>query len=348
MKAAYYYEPKVLKIEDVDIPVIGDSEMLIKVRASSVCGTDLRIFNYGHFKIQPGERRVLGHEIAGDIVALGKDVKGYRTGMRVALPPNIGCGICPMCINGYNQLCPDYEAFGISLDGGFQEYLRIPASAIVRGNVIEIPDEMSYVEAALIEPFSCTYNAFKALDTRPGDTVLIIGAGPIGACHVIINKLAGAAKVIVADISPERLVEIQKFGADVTINSAQEDIAARVSKATRGLGPDVVITACSIPSIQGLALDLAGRRGRVCFFGGMPKGKELVTLNTNNIHYKELKVVATTGSSITDYYKCMQIVASGKTNLAEIGTARFSISQTLDAFEYAASGKGMKALIVND
>lgn len=347
MKAAYYYEPKVLKVEDVNIPRITDDEILVKMRASAVCGTDLRIFNYGHFKIQPGERRVLGHEIAGDIAEVGKNVKGFTPGMRVAMPPNIGCGICPMCIQGYNQLCPDYDAFGISLDGGFEEYIRIPQSAIARGNIIGIPDNMSYIEAALTEPFSCTYNAFQAIDTRPGDVVLIIGAGPIGACHVMLNKLAGA-KVIVADISPERLIEIQKFGADVVINSAQENIAARMAEETRGCGPDVVVTACSIPSVQGLALELAGRRGRVCFFGGMPKGKEEVTLNTNHIHYKELKVVATTGSSITDYYKSLQIVASGMTKLADIGTASFTIDQTLEAFEYAASGKGMKALILND
>lgn len=347
MKAAFYYEPKVLKVENVDVPKITDDEILVKMRASAVCGTDLRIFNYGHFKINPGERRVLGHEIAGDIVEMGKNVEGFKVGMRVALPPNIGCGICPMCIQGYNQLCPDYEAFGISLDGGFEEYIRVPHEAITRGNIIQIPENMSYIEAALTEPFSCTYNAFNAIGTRPGEVVLIIGAGPIGACHAMLNKLAGA-RVIVSDLSSERLAEIQKFGADIVINSANEDIAKRVSDETNGRGPDVVITACSVPAIQALALEIAGRRGRVCFFGGMPKGKEEVTLNTNHIHYKELKVVATTGSSITDYYKSMQIVASGRTKLAEIGTGHFTIEQTPEAFEYAASGKGMKALILND
>lgn len=345
MKAAYYYEPKVMKVEEVDIPKINDDEILLKVRVASVCGTDLRIYNYGHFKINAGERRVLGHEIAGDIAQAGKNVKHFVAGMRVALAPNIGCGVCPMCIKGYNQLCPDYDAFGISIDGGFQEYLRVPAQAIARGNVIELADNLSYEEAALAEPFSCTYNAFKDLNTRPGDTVVIIGAGPIGACHVMLHKKAGANKVIVADLSVDRLREIKKFGADVVADAGKEDIQAIVDKETNGCGADVVITACPVPSVQQQALEIAGRRGRVCFFGGMPKGKEEVTLNTNLIHYKELTVLATTGSSLTDYYQTLQIIAGG-TKLKDIATGRFSIDRIHEAFEYAASGKGMKALIL--
>ena len=347
MKAAYYYGVGDLRVEECNIPEITDREILMKVKASAICGTDLRIYKFGHFKIPQGEKRVLGHEVSGEIVKVGAKVKGYSPGMRIAVPPNVGCGHCPMCMQGLNQLCKDYEAFGISYDGGFQEYMRIPENAIREGNVIELPEHLSYEEAAMVEPFSCTYHSYKALGTVPNEVVVIVGAGPIGACHVMINRLAGASKMIVADVSDSRLAEIKKFGVDITVNSAQEDLAARIDAITGSRGADVVITACSVPEVQQTALEIAAIHGRINFFGGMPKGKEMVTLNTNLIHYKELTALATTGSSIRDFYESMQIAASGKIPLAALQTASFSVSEAKEAFEYALSGSGMKALIVN-
>ena len=348
MKAAYYYGIGDIRVEEVDVPEINEEEMLIKVKATAVCGTDLRIFKFGHFKIPQGSKRVLGHEVAGEIVQVGGKVKGYEVGMRVAVPPNVGCGTCPMCLQGYNQMCPDYEAFGISLDGGFQEYMKVPAFAIKSGNVFPIPDEISYEEAAITEPLSCCYNSYKSLNTVPGDTVLIIGAGPIGALHMMINKLAGATKIIVADISNVRLEEMKSLGADVVINSAEKNLVEEMKKETKGFGPNVIITACSVPDLQKQALEIAGVHCRINFFGGLPKGKEEVTLNTNLIHYKELIVLGTTGSSISDYYKSLQIVASKRIDAKALVSARFSIEDTVKAFEYAASGQGMKALVVSE
>lgn len=347
MKAAYYYGVGDIRVEECDIPKISDEEILLKVRASAICGTDLRIYKGGHFKIPEGTKRVLGHELAGEIAVVGAKVKGYKVGMRVAVPPNVGCGHCSLCLKGLNQLCPDYEAFGISYDGGFQEYMRIPAEAIARGNVIKIPDSLTYEEAAMVEPFSCTYNSYNRLKTVPGDIVVVIGAGPIGACHVMINKLAGAGKIIVADISDSRLEEIEKFGADILVNTTNQKLEEVVAKESEGLGADVVITACSVPQIQEEALEIAGAHARINFFGGMPKGKEFVPLNTNLIHYKELTVLATTGSSIEDYYGAMKIAASKKIPLAKLETKTFTIEQINEGFEYSLTGQGMKALIVN-
>ncbi|MCX7709211.1 MAG: zinc-dependent dehydrogenase [Clostridia bacterium] len=347
MKAAYFYGVGDIRIEEVEIPKISEDEILIKVKSCAVCGTDLRISKFGHFKIPQGTKRVLGHEIAGEIVEVGSKVKGYTVGMRVATPPNIGCGTCPACIQGFNQMCPDYEAFGISLDGGFQEYMKIPAYAIKAGNVVKIPDGLSFEEASIAEPLSCCYNSYKALNTVPGDTVLVIGAGPIGALHVMMNKLAGATKVIAADISQDRLDEMKSLGADVVVNSAQTDLAEAVKKETNGAGANVIITACSVPDLQRQALEMAAVHGRINFFGGLPKGKEEVTLNTNLIHYKELIALGTTGSSISDYYKSLQIIASGKVNAKALVSATFSVEDTVKAFEFAAAGKGMKALVVS-
>ena len=348
MKAAFYYGPGDIRVEETEKPQIGADEMLLQVKAAALCGTDQRIYKFGHFKIKEGEPRVLGHELAGIVAEVGENVEGFRVGDRVAVPPNVGCGTCEMCLQGYNQLCKDYEAFGISYDGGFQEYMRIPADAIARGNVMMIPESLSFEEAAMVEPFSCTYNSYKALRTVPGDVVTIIGAGPIGACHVMINSLAGAGKIIVADVSDARLEEIRKFGADIVINSAKEDLAARVAEETAGKGSDVVITACSVPEVQQTALEIAAVHGRVNFFGGMPKGKEIVSLNTNLLHYKEVTALGTTGSSNRDYRESMGIAARGKIDLKPLATHRFPLEQAAGAFQNALTGTGMKTLITFD
>lgn len=345
MKAAYFFGIDDIRVEEVSIPETKDDELLIKVKACSVCGTDLRIYKFGHFKIPANTKRVLGHEICGEVARVGSNIKSFAIGERVAVAPNVGCGRCHMCIKGFNQLCPTYEAFGISMDGGFAEYMKIPGFAI--GNVAKIPDNVSYEEAVLIEPLSCVYNAYEAHKTVPGDTVLVVGAGPIGVLHVMLNKLAGG-RIVVADISSSRLNEIKKFGADIVINSGEVDLKSEMKKITGGLGADVVITACSVPEMQVLALELAGCHGRVSLFGGMPKGKEYVTLNTNLIHYKELLVTATTGSSMQDFHNSITILSTGQIHVTSLITAKFSVGDTAAAFDYASKGMGMKALVTPD
>jgi threonine dehydrogenase-like Zn-dependent dehydrogenase len=346
MKAAFYTGPGQIAVEEVEPPDIRDSEMVIRVRAASICGTDLRISKNGHFKIPPGQRRVLGHEIAGEIVDVGRLIEGYRVGMRVTATPNIGCGLCEFCRDGFNNMCPNYEAFGISIDGGFEEYMRVPHIAIRGGNIFPIPDEVDYRAAALIEPFSCVYNALRSVRTTHNDTVLVIGAGPIGAMHVLLNRIAGAKKILLADIRQGRLDQAKPFGADVTINSSEVDLKDAVMQETNGRGADVVITAVSVPDIQAQAIELLATHGRVNFFGGLGKNT-LVPIDTNRVHYKGLTLVGTTGSTNSDYYKCLTLVAEGRADLARLVTKTFSLGEIQDAFAYAASGEGLKAMVLS-
>lgn len=348
MKAALYYGVGDIRPAEIDTPTITEDEILIRVRACAICGTDLRIFKFGHFKIEDGDQRILGHEISGEISQVGKNVEGYKVGDRVVVPPNVGCGTCDMCRQGYNQLCSTYEAFGISWNGGFAEYMKVPAHAIKVGNVLPIPDNLTFEEAAICEPLSCCYNSYKWLGTKPGDTVVIIGAGPIGVLHAMINKIAGGTKIIMVDIVDSRLKEVEKLGvADVLINSMERDLIEAIKEETDGLGADVVITANSVPAIQQLALEIAAVHGRINFFGGMPKGKENVLLNSNLIHYKELTVLGTTGSSIEDMLDSIKIAASDRMDLKPVATKSFSTDDIKAAFDYASSGEGLKALVVN-
>jgi len=345
MLAAVYYDVGDMRVEEVPRPTISDEEALLRVRAASICGTDLRIYSSGHFKIPPGTSRILGHEFAGEVATVGSMVKSLTPGMRIALAPNIGCGACEQCIQGHNHLCPTYEAFGISLDGAFSEYMLIPKEAIHQGNIVLLPEGVSFEEAALNEPFSCCYNGSRACRIEPGDSVLIVGAGPIGIMHLFLASLSGASKVIISEMIEERLTKASELGADLVINPEKEDLAAAIREATDGRGVDVIIVAASSPAAQEQALELAAPQGRINFFGGLPQGREFINFNSNRVHYKQLVVTGTTGSSNYQYRKSMEIIASRRVDLSPLISARFPLSKVEEAFTVAASKKAMKVLI---
>lgn len=347
MRAAVFHEPGVIAVEDVTEPALDDDGILVRVRAASICGTDLRISKYGHFKIPAGTRRVLGHEIAGDVVAVGSDVVGFAVGQRVTVTPNIGCGRCDFCRQGLNNMCPDYEAFGISLDGGFQEYLHVPGFALERGNVFPIPDGVAYEDAALTEPFSCCWRGQRALSVGVDDTVLIVGAGPIGIFHLMLSKLAGARKVIVANAGQARLDEAKRLGADVTVDVSVSDLADVVMAETAGRGVDVAITAVSNAQVQSQAVDLLATHGRLNFFAGLGGG-ERPEIDTNRLHYRGLILTGTTGSSNGDYAESLRMVGDRRVDLGRLVTGRFPLDEIAAAFQHSASGAGMKAMIVFD
>lgn len=344
MKAAVFLEPGRIVVEDVAEPVAGDDELLVRVRAASICGTDLRIFKHGHFKIPAGQRRVLGHEIAGDVVAAGPQVQGYAVGNRVTVTPNVGCGRCDHCRAGYNQMCADYEAFGISLDGGFQELLRVPGFAIARGNVFHIPDGVDYPEAALVEPFSCCYSGQRKLHVSCEDNLLVMGAGPIGAFHIMLGRLAGARQIIVSNTRRPRLDFAARLGANVLVDVSVEDLAAVVATQTDGLGVDVAITCVSVPAVQRQAVELLATHGRVNFFAGLGTA-DFPAIDINRVHYRGLTLTGTTGSSNADYASSLRLVGDRRVDLGALVSAQFPIEHIADAFDHASSGSGMKAVV---
>lgn len=345
MKAAYRYENLDLRVKEIPVYQPGPGELLMKVKLTAVCGTDLRIYRFGHFKIPHGQRRVLGHEVAGEIAGIGDGVSNYHIGERIAVAPNIGCGACDMCARGLNHMCSDYEAFGISLDGGFQEYMLIPACAVSRGNVLRIPQGMSWRSAVLSEPLSCCYNSRQSLGTHPGDVVLVIGAGPIGAMHAMLSLLSGATRVLLADVSAARLKAVSQICEVTPLCATGTELKKRVLEETQGRGADVVITACSVPDVQALALELAAPLGRVCFFGGLPADRDGVTLHTNLIHYGALTVTATTGSSLAQHRDVLRLLASGRLCVDPLLTDVYGLDEISRAFEGAASAAGMKSAI---
>lgn len=344
MRAAVFHEPGRIEVTDVPIPALEPGDVLMRVRAASICGTDLRIMKHGHFKIPAGTPRVLGHEVAGEIAQVGDGVSDYRVGDRVSITPNVGCGHCEMCVQGLNQLCPTYDAFGITLDGGFEEYMRVPSWAIARGNLVPLPDAVPFDKAALMEPAACCLHGQRKIDVGPGDDVLIIGAGPIGCLHTLIAKRRGARRVIVANRRQSRLDIAATMGADVLVNVTDTDLHEEIMRLTEGRGVDVVITCVSNPEVIASATDLLARLGRLNVFSGLGDAAR-PAIDVNALHYRELVMTGTTGASNKDYRDVLDLLGGDDVDLSPIISQRFSVEDIQAALDHAASGAGMKPLI---
>jgi L-iditol 2-dehydrogenase len=345
MRAAVYSGKGHIEFREVERPVIGRGEILLKVHGATVCGTDIKLFTSGYRNMQEGEERILGHEIAAEVWEVGEAVAGYDRGTRVIVAPNMGCGHCKYCRMGHTELCADFQAIGIHIDGGFAEYVRIPGRAVQQGLLIPFSDDTPYDEAVLAEPLACCYNACRSVRTAPGDAVLVVGAGPMGALHLQMQKLAGAGLLMVADIAQPRLDLVRELGADVLINSAEKDLTETVMNLTGGRGADVIITAVPVPQIQQQALELAAKLGRINLFGGLAKGSERVEFDTNIIHYNGIVVTGTTGAAVSDYETAMSLIAHKKVRARPIISRRFKVEDIQEAFHYVMSGKGLKTMI---
>ena len=345
MLAAVYYGPDDLRVEERLAPEIGPQEALLKVAGAGICGTDLRILHGMHGKYPSGTVRIPGHEVTGDIVRVGKQVNGLEVGQRVFVAPNVGCGRCRQCITGNNNLCASYQAPGINIDGAFAEFMRIPAEAILQGNLIVIDEGIDPAVATLIEPLACVYRGQRPLHIQPGESVLVIGAGPVGLMHVMLAQLQGAGKVMVSELIVERAAQAGEFGANRVIIPGEEDLEEVVAEETHGAGADVVIVAAPSGKAQEMALKCAAIGGRINFFGGLPKDSPTINLNSNLIHYKELIVTGTTASSTYDCRQAAEIVTSGRLDIARLIGARYPLKDALAAFRAAEGGKSLKVVI---
>jgi L-iditol 2-dehydrogenase len=345
MTAAVYHGPDDLRVEKRPLPDIGPAEALLRVVSASICGTDLRILHGKHRKYPPGTTRIPGHEVVGKVVQVGANVKGLQVGQRVFVAPNMGCGHCRQCVSGNNNLCANYEALGVTIDGAFAEYMRIPAAAILQGNLIPLKEDIDAAVAALIEPFACVLRGQNAVNIRAGDVVLVVGAGPIGIMHTMLAQLRGASRVIVSELIPERQAQADRAGADRIVNPEHEELAAVVAEETNGNGADAILIAAPSRRAQEAALELAAIGGRINYFGGLPKDRPSITFDSNLVHYKELVVTGTTACSTNDCWQSAAIVNSGRVDLSKLISARYALHQALDAFTAAEDRKTLKVVL---
>ena len=348
MIAATYTQGVGFAVREVSPPTISANEILLRMRATSICGTDLRIVKNGHRKLDNGQTIILGHEFSGTIEALGSHVNLFEVGQRVGVAPNMGCGQCNMCIRGLSNMCPDYKAFGITFDGAHTDLVRIPAGIIQQGSIILLPEGMSYREATLIEPLSCVINGVQSCEIELGDYVVIYGSGPIGLMHLMVTLRSGAAKVIVVDPVESRLEIARRLGANETINPSADNVKDLVFSFTSGNGADVVITACSVAPVQEEALGLLAPYGRLCLFGGLPSDKSTIGLNSNLVHYKNLVVTGVTGGPPVDFRRAMRLIESKAVDVSLITSHVYSLAEIGKAYKTAMGGDCLKVVVENE
>jgi threonine dehydrogenase-like Zn-dependent dehydrogenase len=289
--------------------------------------------------------RVPGHEIVGILEQVGGKVSDYRVGDHAFIAPNIGCGGCRQCRAGLNNLCPDYEAFGITLDGGFAQYMRVTAPAIEQGNVILIDQAADAASMTLVEPFSCVMHGQDKVGISADDIVLIEGAGPIGIMHLLLARHRGARRIIVSDRSRHRLARASALGANCVIDVDRESLTEVVMCETDGAGPDVTIVAAASIAAFEAAVFLTAVGGRINFFSGLPKDRSIISFDANLVHYKELIVTGSTACSTNDCRKAVECVTSGQIDLRPLISGRFPLLEVKSALEAAQDERGLKVIL---
>jgi L-iditol 2-dehydrogenase len=343
MKAAVFYGPKNVKFENREIPDINNGEILIRIKYCAICGTDVRIYNYGQANVTPP--MIIGHELTGVIERVGNEVENYQVGNKVLVVPQMTCGKCQYCLSGKSNLCEEVLLFGYSIDGGFAEYIKIPSQAVNRGNVIRLKDDADLVNAALTEPLSCIINGQEHLHIGINDEVLVIGAGAIGAMHVALAKAKGAAKIILADIAQNRLDIAGKCGADHLVNSKTVDIVQEVMSLTEGKGVDVAIAACSVPIAQSQGLKVLKKGGRLSLFAGLPKEHSVNSLDMNLVHYREISVYGAYASTIPQHMIAYNLLAKKIVDGQKIITKILPMEQLIEGFAMLKKGEGLKIIM---
>ncbi|MBI4632284.1 MAG: alcohol dehydrogenase catalytic domain-containing protein [Deltaproteobacteria bacterium] len=342
MKAAVVYGENDIRISEVPTPVPGAGQVLIKVKASGVCATDVKIL--GGSGLPKELPTILGHEVAGTIEALGEGVTGLTINQRVAVYPIAACGECFFCKQGRYSLCFKPYGLGHGADGGFAEYVAVPAQIVRLKGIIAIND-MPFDMAAMIEPTSCCIAAAEQCGTKAGDTVLIIGSGPLGLLHTIVSKARGC-RVIIIDINDQRLAKAKEVGADVTLNTERDDILKEV-RALTGIGADSVIAAVGLTKVIEKYLPLVRNGGVFNIFGGTPPGKT-ITLDPRWLHYGEIILTGTFAASLDQFKKAVSLVRERADVIAQVISVRCGLDDILDAVERVKKGTALKSIIIFD
>lgn len=341
MKAAVFRGPGRLATEEIPAPELMPDSAILQVEACGICGSDLRTYTSGMRIEKPWQ--VLGHEVAGTVVAVGAEVQHLAVGQRLAIAADVFCGECWYCKRALFNLCDRHQILGTHFAGGLAEQLWLSPEILARGIYHTIPEGVSFVEAAMAEPASSVIASQEQASIQLGDTVVIIGAGPIGCLHIEIARARGARTIMVERNVP-RLDFAREMGAEYWIDATQEDPVARVRAITDGLGADVAIVAAPSAQAQEQAVRMVRKRGSVVLFGGLPKSDPMTHLDGNIIHYGELRVIGAFSYHPSHHAKALDYIARGLISAHRYITC-YSLDEVGLAFEAAKSGSAIKVII---
>lgn len=348
MKAAVITDPGVIEVKDVPRPRPQAGEVLLKVSASALCGTDQRVLR-GE---KPVSVSIIGHELAGTVVDVGAGVTGIEAGQRYAVQTVIGCGECAACrCHRQNRCIRGFKAIGYAWDGGFAEYMVMPKEGVDQGCLIPIPDDMTDEVATLLEPISCCVNGLRFFPFDEIKHVVILSAGIIGVLNGLVARAWGAETVTIMNRSQGRLDLIEELGLpfDHLVNTSTTDPVAWVQKHTDGLGVDGVVATASAKELIPLGIDLLALGGHLSLFAGVAKDDPLESIDLNKIHYRELHLHGANSSVRRDYEEAIRLIETGKIDPMPLITHRFALEQFNEAFATQADPavKSLKVVLAH-
>lgn len=336
MKAAVFYGKHNIKIEEREYRKINENEILVKVKACGVCGTDIHIFNGEEGSATVTPPIILGHEYSGEAVEIGKNVKDIKIGDRVVIDPNIYCGECENCRNGKKQLCENLKALGVNIGGGFAEYCIVPKEqAYVFNNI-------TFEEAAMVEPTACCLHGINNIGIKPGDKVLVLGAGAIGLIMLQLAKISGANVVGVSEPIKKRRDIALELGADYILNPMEEYFKNDLRKYL-GEGPDVIIECTGNKYVIESAFDISRKGTKILLFGvSSPDVK--VEISPFEIFKKELIIKGSLINPDT-HLSALNLISNGKIDMKPIITHKFKLEKIEEALEMQKSAESIKVLV---
>lgn len=341
MKAAMYYGIGDVRYEETNIPEIGRGELLVRVGKALTCGTDVKTYKRGHPILIKHIPALFGHEYGGTIEAVGEGVRHFKEGMRVVATNSAPCGDCFFCKRDMPNLCAELK--DSLVNGAFAEYIRVP-EAVVRWNTHQIPDSLSFRDAALTEPLACVVHGIEESNIKLGDTVVIIGAGPIGQMMIMLAKKNGASTVIATDLADLRRGIALKAGADIVINPSEEDPVERVREETSGRGADVVIEAVGLPKLWEQAVKMTRDAGTTVLFGGAASGTTF-EVDTVRFHYGQLTLKGVFHLKPRHVEQALKLIIAKDVNPNLLISHEMPLEKINEALEMMSEGKTMKVAI---
>jgi L-iditol 2-dehydrogenase len=345
MKFACLTGPKTIELRERSEPKAPPGGLVLRMEACGVCGSDLRRWQEG--PPTGAAHLVQGHELAGTVIETSSEVKRFKVGDRLAVAPDIHCGSCWYCRRGKFNLCTDLRLLGITpgYDGGFSEQVVLGNEVLSNGIVHLMPDGLSFAEGGLAETLSSVLASHDHCGVSLGETVVVLGSGPIGCLHTVLARARGA-RVIVAEPNPVRRSIAAQFDPDAIIDVSTQDVIAEVKRLTGGLGADVAICANPVASTQTQAVEMTRRGGRIVLFGGLPKAAPMVNLNSNLIHYGEKVVLGAFSYHPSYHEEALRTLARKTVHAEKFITHTRPLTAIGEAFQIAASGEALKVMVV--
>jgi L-iditol 2-dehydrogenase len=338
MRVGMYYNNRRVEVEDLPVPKVGKREILLKVMASGICGSD--VLEWYRIKKAP---LVLGHELAGEVIEVGEEIEKFKRGDRVFATHHVPCGECYWCLGGHETACPVFQTKSNFDPGGFAEFLKVSGKSIDTGTLL-LPDEMSYEQGSFIEPLGTVVRGLRAVDLKPGDTLLVLGCGIAGLLMIKLARALGAGRIIATDIDDYRLEAARRFGAEESIR-ADADIPAFVREMTGGRLADKVIVCAGVLSAARQALESVDRGGTILFFA-VPNPGETLDIDLSPFWRNDIRFKTCYGAAPLDNRQAMELIRAGNVDVKDLITHRYGLEEIMLGFRSASEGKNCLKVII--